>query len=246
MWFTQLLPGLSYLHAPVPLGGTSNHFRRSVLQEVGGWDPFNVTEDADLGVRLHRLGYTTGVLTSVTLEEANSDFVNWVKQRSRWYKGYIQTWLVHMRHPLELRRQLGNDGFSRFNSFVGGTPFIALINPVFWMLTLTWFVGHPGIVQAIYPAPIYYSAVLCWLAGNFICVYILMLCALGADRYDLMFAAVANPCYWVMMSIAALKAVVQLVFQPSYWEKTTHGLDATSHRPARDREIHPVLVGVEG
>ena len=225
MWFTQLLPGLSFLQAPVPLGGTSNHFRRQGLEDLGGWDPFNVTEDADLGVRLHRLGYRTGVLASETLEEANSDFVNWVKQRSRWYKGYIQTWIVHMRHPLRLRKELGGAGFNRFNSFVGGTPLLAFVNPIFWALTLVWFVGHPGLIKAIYPSPIFYTALACWLAGNFICVYTMMLCSVDAKRSDLFLAAVLNPLYWMMMSVAAAKALFQVVFQASYWEKTAHGLD---------------------
>ena len=83
--------------SPIPLGGTSNHLRRDVLDEIGAWDPFNVTEDADLGVRIAASGYRTAVLDSSTLEEANSDPINWIRQRSRWYKGYLQTWLVHIR-----------------------------------------------------------------------------------------------------------------------------------------------------
>lgn len=237
MWFTQLLPGLSLLQAPIPLGGTSNHFRREVLDEMGGWDPFNVTEDADLGIRLHRVGYRTGVLKSQTLEEANSDFVNWMKQRSRWYKGYVQTWIVHMRHPRQVRRDLGWISFFRFNAFVGGTPFIAFVNPIFWMMTLAWFIGHPAIIKAIYPAPIFYVAVLCWLVGNFMCVYVLMLCAVQTRRSELFIAAVLSPVYWIMMAIAATKAFVQVVLQPSYWEKTTHGLDVARSR-ARPRSVN--------
>jgi cellulose synthase/poly-beta-1,6-N-acetylglucosamine synthase-like glycosyltransferase len=243
MWFTQLLPGLSYLEAPIPLGGTSNHFRREVLEEMGGWDPFNVTEDADLGVRLHRMGYRTGVLQSETLEEANSDFVNWVKQRSRWYKGYVQTWIVHMRHPRELWRDLGWRSFWRFNFFVGGTPFIALINPIFWAMTLAWFIGHPSIIRDIYPAPIFYTAILCWLIGNFVCVYVLLLCAVQTRRADLFVAALLSPFYWIMMAVAASKAFVQLVFQPSYWEKTTHGLDVALERRRRLKLVTPASTG---
>ncbi len=99
MWYSFFLPGLSSMHAPIPLGGTSNHFRRAALRALGGWDPYNVTEDCDLGIRMFREGYDVKVLDSVTLEEANSDFVNWVKQRSRWYKGYLQTFLIHLRSP---------------------------------------------------------------------------------------------------------------------------------------------------
>ena len=145
-WFSQFLPGLVMSDAPVPLGGTSNHFRRQVIEDVGGWDPFNVTEDADLGMRLHRLGFRTAILDSVTWEEANSDFINWIKQRSRWYKGYIQTWAVHLRHPLTLYRQLGLRAFLEFNLFVGGTPLLALLNPVFWGMTILWFASEPSVL----------------------------------------------------------------------------------------------------
>jgi len=232
MWFNQLLPGLSQLGAPVPLGGTSNHFRRAVLEEVGAWDPYNVTEDADLGVRLHRQGYRTGVLSSVTFEEANSDFVNWVRQRSRWYKGYLQTLLVHLRKPRRLWRDLGPGGVAQFNLLVGGTPLIALLNPVFWLLTLAWFIGHPTGIERVFPAPIYYVGLLSWVGGNFTFLYAAVLVALDADRLDLFVASLLTPLYWVMMSVAALKAGYQLVFQPSYWEKTVHGLDRPADQPS--------------
>src|SRR6202011_822407 len=127
------------VNAPVPLGGTSNHFRRSVLETVGGWDPYNVTEDADLGIRLHRAGHSVRVLDSVTLEEANSDFVNWVKQRSRWYKGYLQTFLIHLRSPRQLTKAIGLKGDFHLGAFVGATPILAAFNPLFWGMTLVWF-----------------------------------------------------------------------------------------------------------
>jgi cellulose synthase/poly-beta-1,6-N-acetylglucosamine synthase-like glycosyltransferase len=225
MWFGQLLPGLVALRAPLPLGGTSNHFRREVLEALGGWDPYNVTEDADLGIRLHRAGYRTGVLDSVTYEEANSDFVNWIKQRSRWYKGYLQTWLVHMRNPAQLWRDLGPRGFIGFNLFVGGTPLLALINPVFWGMALLWFVAHPAWIAALFPGWLYYVSLVCLVFGNFAFVYTTMVAARVADRPKLVIASVLSPAYWGMMSIAAIKAVMQLVNAPSFWEKTFHGLD---------------------
>jgi len=226
MWFTQFLPGLAQLGAPVPLGGTSNHFRTEVLRDLGGWDPFNVTEDADLGLRLHRLGYRTGVLGSVTLEEANSDFVNWMKQRSRWYKGYLQTWLVHLRHPVDSCRQLGWRQFLRFNLFVGGTPLLAVLNPIFWAMTIVWFVAHPGLIESWFPPVVYYPALLCLIVGNFLFLYAVLLTAVEADQEELtLLSALSMPVYWGMMSMAAIKAALQLVIAPSYWEKTTHGLD---------------------
>ncbi|MHA6629346.1 glycosyltransferase family 2 protein [Pseudonocardia sichuanensis] len=229
-WFRSLLPGLVALRAPIPLGGTSNHIRATVLRELGAWDPYNVTEDADLGIRLARAGHAVGILDSVTLEEANSDFINWVKQRSRWYKGYLLTWLVHMRRPRLLVRQLGWRGFLSLTLFVGGTPLSTVVNPVFWALTLVWLISHPPLVQQLFVAPVYYVGMLCLVFGNASLVYLNLLAARDGDRPDLLAAALTAPFYWAMMSVAAAKATVQLVFQPSFWEKTTHGLDLTPVR----------------
>jgi cellulose synthase/poly-beta-1,6-N-acetylglucosamine synthase-like glycosyltransferase len=227
-WFTQFLPGLVHTGAPIPLGGTSNHFHKDVLLEVGGWDPYNVTEDADLGLRLKRLGYEVGVLQSVTLEEANSDFINWVKQRSRWYKGYLQTWLLHLRHPVESYRIMGRRGFAVFNLFVGGTPLLALLNPLFWMMTAIWFVLQPAFINQLFPGPVFFAALACWIIGNFLILYSFIITAQAETRVSLIKAALLMPFYFVMMSLAAYKALVQLVFTPSYWEKTTHGLNLSS------------------
>jgi cellulose synthase/poly-beta-1,6-N-acetylglucosamine synthase-like glycosyltransferase len=225
LWFTQFLPGLVGARAPIPLGGTSNHFRRQLLIDIGAWDPYNVTEDADLGVRLYRGGYHTLVLDSITSEEANSDFINWMKQRSRWLKGYLQTWAVHMRHPRELWRQLGARGFVQFNLFVGGTPLLALMNPIFWTMTLTWLIVRPAFVRPLFSGPVYYLSLMTWLVGNFALVYMHLLAAEEMDRPRLRRAALLTPFYWLMMSVAAVKALVQFATTPFHWEKTTHGLD---------------------
>lgn len=223
-WFTHFLPGLVASGAPLPLGGTSNHMRIEALRELGGWDPFNVTEDADLGLRLHRAGMRTMVLDSTTEEEANSDFVNWAKQRSRWYKGYFQTWLVHMRHPAKLRRQIGWRGVVGVNLFVGGTPALAALNPIFWLMTVVWFVAKPHWILALFPGPLYFPAMLCWIFGNLAVVYMGIYSIRIANREDLLGSALTVPVYWVMMSVAAVKAVVQLFQAPTFWEKTVHGL----------------------
>ncbi|CAO5250573.1 glycosyltransferase [Frankia sp. AgKG'84/4] len=226
MWFDQMLPGLVRQDAPIPLGGTSNHFRADVLRELGGWDPFNVTEDADLGVRLHRRGYRTLVLDSVTLEEANSDAINWLKQRSRWYKGYLQTWLVHSRQPVAICREIGVLGFLRFNLFVGGTPLLAVLNPLLWALTLMWFAGNLPIIERLFPTWLYFIGLVCLLLGNFTFVYCNVVAARATGIGRLVPQAVLSPAYWLLMSLAASKALLQLVIAPSYWEKTTHGLGA--------------------
>jgi cellulose synthase/poly-beta-1,6-N-acetylglucosamine synthase-like glycosyltransferase len=224
MWFSFFLPGLASLGAPIPLGGTSNHFRRDALRALGGWDPYNVTEDCDLGIRMFREHYQIKVLESVTLEEANSDFVNWVKQRSRWYKGYLQTFLIHLRSPVRLMRQIGFKGVGHLGAFVGATPILAVLNPLFWIMTVVWFVAHPGLVQEFFPAPVYYVGLVLWAFGNFLLWYLTVLTARSTERDGLVLAAVLVPVYWLMMSVAAAKAMWQLLLTPSFWEKTTHGL----------------------
>jgi len=224
IWFDWFLPGLVARGAVVPLSGTSNHFRRTALIAAGAWDPFNVTEDADLGVRLHRLGYQIELLESTTEEEATSDFLNWVKQRSRWYKGYLQTWLVHLREPKQLWRDLGPKGFLSFNFFVGATPILALCNVVTWSLTIIWLAASPAWINQLFPPAIYYPSLFCFVVGNLVCIYMGMLSARETDNADLMLSAVLMPIYWLMMSLAALKAFGQLIIAPSFWEKTVHGL----------------------
>jgi len=224
MWFSYLLPGLASLGGPIPLGGTSNHFRRSVLRSMGAWDPYNVTEDADLGIRMFREGYKVGILDSVTLEEANSDFVNWIKQRSRWYKGYLQTFFVHMRSPVKLYREIGPGGMAQLFLFVAGTPLLALLNPVFWLMTLIWFLVHPAFIQSLFPAPLYYGSLACWALGNFLLLYFTVASCRLSRRFELLWAALLVPLYWVMMSMAAAKAFFQLIGAPNFWEKTVHGL----------------------
>ncbi len=233
LWFSFFLPGLAEMQAPIPLGGTSNHFRRVVLQALGAWDPFNVTEDADLGIRMFREGYTVGVLESNTYEEANSDFVNWMKQRSRWLKGYVQTFAVHLREPRELKQELGWKGLMHFTMFVGGTPALAIINPIFWLMTILWFVAHPAFIEEIFPAPIYYLSLLSWAFGNFLLVYVTVMSCRLSKRGELLIPALLVPLYWVMMSMAAIKALSQLVGAQSYWEKTVHGLHLAPPDPVQ-------------
>lgn len=229
MWFDLLLPALHAAHLPIPLGGTSNHFKVSALLEVGAWDPYNVAEDADLGIRLHKAGYRVMVLDSTTYEEANSEFVNWVRQRSRWVKGYLQTWLVHMRNPFRLWRELGAGGFLGFQLMVGGTPFPFLLNPIYWALTTLWFLTLWGAVPRLFPTWIYYIASVNLFVGNFGFIYTNMVGSARRGDWDLVKYEVISPLYWAMMSVAAWKALLQLVTRPSFWEKTQHGLtDVTS------------------
>ena len=131
----MFLPGLAALRLPLPLGGSSNHFRTATLREIGGWDPYNVTEDADLGMRLARFGYRAAMIDSTTYEEAPARLGPWLRQRTRWFKGWMQTWLVHMREPRRLLRDLGPSGFFAFQLIVGGNALAALVHPLFLAAT---------------------------------------------------------------------------------------------------------------
>lgn len=242
-WFRCFLPGLVAMGAPPPLGGTSNHFRREALLAAGGWDPFNVTEDIDLGLRLNRIGYHVEALDSVTFEEANSDVVNWVKQRSRWQKGYLQTALVHLRNPRHGRRQLGWRGLIHLVLFVGGTPILAVTNLAFWALTVLWLLTKAEFIQSIFPPPVYYLSVASWIVGNLTILCLGIVTLLVSDRPKLLAPALLAPLYWILMSVAGLRAVVQLVTDPFHWEKTTHGLAGpgrvTDSEPEASVEVGP-------
>ncbi|MEK7276493.1 MAG: glycosyltransferase family 2 protein, partial [Chloroflexota bacterium] len=171
-WFDLILPGLDNTNAPIPLGGTSNHFYTEKLRELGGWDPYNVTEDADLGIRMFKHGYRTAIIDSTTYEEANSEWRNWIRQRSRWVKGYMQTWLVHMRHPIQLLLSLGINAFASFHLTVGGTPLVFLLNPIYWTITSLWFLQKWDVIPPLFPGPVYVLSAINLIVGNFIFVYL--------------------------------------------------------------------------
>jgi cellulose synthase/poly-beta-1,6-N-acetylglucosamine synthase-like glycosyltransferase len=225
-WFGVVLPAVERAGCVVPLGGTSNHMPVRVWRDVGGWDQFNVTEDADLGARLARHGYRTQILDSVTLEEANSDVVNWIRQRSRWYKGYLQTMIVHLRNPMQLRREIGTKATLRFINMTGGIPTTNVINLAFGLLLLSWIAGRPWLVTLLFPPVTYYACLIMFLVGTPFSIYVGLLLAQAIGKPHLWWAALLAPIYWVLQSVAALKAFYQLVFRPFYWEKTVHGLSA--------------------
>jgi cellulose synthase/poly-beta-1,6-N-acetylglucosamine synthase-like glycosyltransferase len=224
-WFAVVLGGLSALRLPIPLGGTSNHMRASVLRRVGGWDAFNVTEDAELGIRLARAGMRTIVLDSVTYEEANSDLVNWVRQRSRWYKGYMQSWLVHFRKPRQAIRDLGPRGAIGVTLMIGSTPVLAALNIFTWACTVIFVVGVPHAVLSIFPPMTVYMGTVCALIGNATVVYVSTASMAVVEDGKYVWSCLLYPLYWILMAVAAVKAAWQLIFRPSYWEKTAHGLN---------------------
>jgi cellulose synthase/poly-beta-1,6-N-acetylglucosamine synthase-like glycosyltransferase len=222
--FEIFLPALSKFDLCVPLGGTSNFFRTKILKKIGGWDPFNVTEDADLGVRIARVGFKVKMLESITWEEANSNIINWLRQRSRWIKGYLQTYLVHMRHPAKLYKDLGFSKFVSFQLIFGAGPVSILVNPFFWSVTGAYIATRSSLIEAVFPAPIFYLGLICTL-GNFVFVFLKMSACLKAGQYNKVVLMVFAPFYWVLTSFGAFYGLLQLITKPHHWEKTQHGLE---------------------
>ncbi len=253
-WFDLYLPGLHALRAPIPLGGTSNHFQTDVLRRIGGWDPFNVTEDCDLGIRLYRMGYKTAILDSTTWEEANSQLMNWIRQRSRWVKGYIQTHLVHMRNPVKTLWELGPWKFFGFLVSIGGLALTLLLNPIFWSVVIVYGglwgaqLAAPGTeIYGVELAPwkmvyeineydqfwpkvsqVFFLMTAVLFAGNFFFVFTHIFACFRRGLLGLLFHALMMPIYWIFISIGAWKGFIQLLHNPFYWEKTQHGLDKGS------------------
>ena len=224
--FRVLIPFLARTRMPIPLGGTSNHFKRAALEAVGGWDPHNVTEDADLGLRLYTHGYRTGTLRSATVETAPSTLDVWTRQRTRWLKGWTQTWLVTMRKPIQAFRFLGCRGFAVFQLMIAGMLVSALVHPLMFLfigLTLAWLAGN----SAASVSPLH--SALMWIdlfnIGGSYLTFIAMgwrgftgheRCRIKARWMFL------TPAYWFMLSIAGWRALGQLASNTHLWEKTPH------------------------
>jgi cellulose synthase/poly-beta-1,6-N-acetylglucosamine synthase-like glycosyltransferase len=228
--FRVMLPALAERGLPILLGGTSNHFRREALLAVGAWDPFNVTEDADLGLRLARGGYGCGVLASVTLEEANMELFNWLMQRRRWLKGFLQTWLVHMRAPVQLARELGFEGFWTAQCLTLGVVGSALFHP-FLLVYGLWSLLPENMskMPATTTAHALAGLSLAVLVGGY--VVSMSLAALGLRRIGMgrRLGVVATlPIYWLLISLAAWQALWDFLVRPFHWHKTRHGISRTS------------------
>jgi glycosyltransferase XagB len=233
--FKLVLPALAAHHMPLPLGGTSNHFRREALELVGGWDAHNVTEDADLGFRLARFGFQTSVLDSITFEEATSRLGGWVHQRARWFKGFLQTWLVHMRHPLALLRETGWAGFLTLQAGVLGVVVSAALYPFFLVLSVYRFLAFdldlngPASLMAVSAEGLYLGL---FVTGQAVMIFSGAE-ALWRKRISGWGVTLAGmPFYWLLGGLAAWLALWQLLHSPFHWNKTSHGVSRFVLRPA--------------
>jgi cellulose synthase/poly-beta-1,6-N-acetylglucosamine synthase-like glycosyltransferase len=237
--FEVLLPALSDWDVPLPLGGTSNHFPRAVLERVGAWDPFNVTEDADLGVRLARFGYPCATISAHTYEEAPVSFRQWLPQRRRWIKGWIQTAVLCARRAgvprslrLPIRQQLAVHGI--ITAGVVGL----LLYPVSLLIIATAVIAA---VNGSWPMDTFSR---CLLALNFANLIAILIASAVSGYRGLKSAGTLRlawhipllPAYWALMSVAAWQALIRYFRNPAEWEKTAHGL-AKDRRPHGKRAV---------
>jgi cellulose synthase/poly-beta-1,6-N-acetylglucosamine synthase-like glycosyltransferase len=237
--FGLLLPALAHWRLPMPLGGTSNHFRVQALREVGGWDAFNVTEDADLGVRLARLRYKSATFASRTSEEAPITLHAWMAQRSRWMKGWMQTFIVHSRHPLTFIRDIGWRGFLAFEIYVGSLIISALLHTAFLVT---------AILRLVFMLPqsrldiwgILYIVVLVFGYGAAMALVGAGL--LRLERRRLLIAQLTLPFYWLLHSAATLRAGHELLIRPFFWAKTEHGCSRLRREASRRAQARFALM----
>ena len=230
--FSLFLRGLDRFRLAIPLGGSSSHFRAEALRRLGAWDPHNVAEGADLGVRIARRGWSVRMMASVTEEEPASRLASWLRHRSRWTKGYYQTWLVHTRSPYRLWRDLGPVRFIGLQMTLALSSFTTLVNPVFWALTVAYLVSGPGRVPQVFPLPELFAAAAAMLLGNLLMVYSLMIGCMEHGLFRAVRTMLLVPAYWALMSVAAYKALFQLLHprRRHYWEPTELSPD-TEHAP---------------
>jgi len=235
IWFQFVLPGLERLGLPIPLGGTSNHFRVDALRAAGGWDAHNVTEDADLGIRFTRLGHRVRTLPSMTAEEANCALPNWIHQRSRWLKGYLQTFLVHMRRPGRLWHELGAGGFVSFVLLLGGAVLSPILHLAFWGSLAAHYLGAPVLAGLSWTQLFAPWNLVVIIVGNGAAILCGLIAALqsdfrGLDRPALAINAFAMPVYWFLIAFAVVKGFFSYFSRPFYWAKTKHGISRISPR----------------
>lgn len=218
--FGLILPAYERFGLPITLGGTSNHFPRSVLTAAGAWDPYNVTEDADLGLRLARFGWHVGMLQSATWEEAPDTYRDWHNQRIRWLKGWMETAIVHTRQPLRLGRELGAVRFFAVHVTLASMLLSAFVHPVYVAALITSVAVSMGDGTAF--DRWWWSGLVVFLTGYGVSLAVALVAARRSDHHGLARHVLAIPAYWMLISGAAIGAVIEYIFKPFQWNKTPH------------------------
>jgi cellulose synthase/poly-beta-1,6-N-acetylglucosamine synthase-like glycosyltransferase len=222
-WWRLVLPGISKLGLVLPLGGTTLFFKRDALEKLGRWDAHNVTEDADLGVRLARHGYVTELIPTVTFEEANCRPWRWVRQRSRWLKGFMITYFVHMRDPIQLIRDLGFARFMGLQMIFLATFSQFALAPVLWSFWITMFgVAHP--VQSILGDTAIMTLIVLFFLSETLNITMALTAVSSQHHRHLMKWVLTMPLYFTLGALASYKAIYEMIVTPFYWDKTEHGV----------------------
>ncbi|CAM3733965.1 Cellulose synthase/poly-beta-1,6-N-acetylglucosamine synthase-like glycosyltransferase [Litorimonas haliclonae] len=219
--FHVWIPFLAKLGAPFPLGGTSNHIRREALEACRGWDAHNVTEDADLSFRLAALGYKIGFLDCPTEEEAVANLKDWQKQRARWMKGFMQTWMVHMHRPLRPFSWAGVMRFLTLQLTLGYTLLCASVFTPVVVFALLYPVLH-YIWDFTLPFSWPYLLALALSLG--MGIFIGMVGAIRAGKPELLSSALLMPFYWILLFWPTVRALIEIWASPFHWHKTPHGV----------------------
>ncbi|MCJ8323593.1 MAG: glycosyltransferase [Rhizobiales bacterium] len=224
--FNRLLPCFESLRLPLPLGGTSNHFETDILREIYGWDAYNVTEDADLGIRLTLSGYRAAVLDSMTLEEANHRLIPWLQQRTRWLKGWLQTAIVHSRHPKHLLAKLGAWRYIGLTIIMLNMILAALLHPLTLVLPVILYYNfdYMSLMNSPWDMSLFVVSCAALLIGHGASLMANYQAIAEFKRWKLVLTLLTAHLYWLLISIAAYAAIIDYIRRPFYWAKTEHGM----------------------
>lgn len=223
-FYHYLMPGLIESKYPVPISGHSTYFRKEVIEKVGAWDAYNVAEDCDIGIRIYRKGFGSGaMLDSHTWEQSTTTIPTWVRQRTRWIQGFIQTSMVQLRYPLLLKRELGSwKNFLVFLFLVPGNVVLNMLNMFQWVMFIIWNTTHAPFLQVAYSGIVLYLATTCFLVGNFLFTFFSMYGLYERKHFRIVPWATLSFAYWIMLGIATFRAALHLFLHPHKWDHTKH------------------------
>ncbi len=221
--FNYTLPAVATLFYPVPLGGTSNHLKTHILRLLGGWDSYNVTEDAALGLKIALAGFKTIIINSYTKEEAPITVSAWIKQRSRWIKGYLQTYLVFIRHPIFLFQKYKIGGFIFFNYFIFLSPFLLIMAPLTIYLSISIVNEYDDLGLSNHIALLKYLGIFN-LGYGFMQLIFIAYKVKKPKIISIRWLCWTYPFYFYLHVMAAILAVYKLTVEPHRWDKTEHGV----------------------
>ncbi len=212
--FSLALQVLSNLNMVMPLGGSSNHFHTESLRKVGGWDAFNLTEDAELSMRLAKNGFRTQMLSPPTIENAPHSLSVWFNQRTRWLTGHIQTWCIHMRHPRDTLNLIGWRNFLAFNAIILGRLFSGLLHASYLIYLL---VALPDLVGSQATFTIYLATPIPIILFSVGIIY-----SPATTWPHKIWLSLTQPFYWALTSLALLNACWRILTSRLDWLKTSH------------------------